>query len=157
MDDPWKRPAFVPSITYADPPAAVSWLGEAFGFELSMAITAQDPNWGHWEMTFGGGTIMVGGVWNDQVKTPTMAGGDTQNVHVHLSGGLDAHWERARRAGAVIVREPAEEFYGDRVYTALDPEGHRWTFGQTTRYVSREEAEKASGLKIDGWAEPPQA
>lgn len=53
--------------------------------------------------------------------------------------------------GAILVQEPADQFYGDRTYRARDPEGHVWTFGQTVRRVSREEAEKASGLKIEGW------
>jgi len=34
---------------------------------------------------------------------------------------------------------------------AKDLEGHVWSFAQTIRYVTREEAEKASGLKIEGW------
>jgi uncharacterized glyoxalase superfamily protein PhnB len=59
---------------------------------------------------------------------------------------------RARAAGAVIISEPADQFYGDRAYRARDPEGHIWSFAQNVRYVSREEAEKASGLKIQGWA-----
>lgn len=54
-------------------------------------------------------------------------------------------------AGAVITREPADQFYGDRVYAARDPEGHVWSFGQTVRKVSREEVAQLSGLKIDGW------
>jgi hypothetical protein len=51
----------------------------------------------------------------------------------------------------VILQEPTDQFYGDRTYRARDPEGHVWSFGQTVRVVSREEAEKASGLKIVGW------
>ena len=68
---------------------------------------------------------------------------------MHLKDGLDAHCARAREAGAVILQEPIDQFYGDRTYRARDPEGHVWTFGQTVRQVSREEAEKASGFKID--------
>ncbi|MNT24096.1 Glyoxalase-like domain protein [compost metagenome] len=68
-----------------------------------------------------------------------------------MQEGLDQHCERARAAGAAIVREPQDEFYGDRSYTARDPEGHVWTFGQTVRKVTKEEAQQASGLKIDGW------
>lgn len=56
-----------------------------------------------------------------------------------------------RAAGATIVREPADQFHGDRVYSAADPEGHVWSFGQSVRGVSREEAEQLSGLKITGW------
>ena len=51
----------------------------------------------------------------------------------------------------MIVRELQNQFYGDRTYSARDPEGHVWSFGQNLQNVSREEAEKASGLKIEGW------
>jgi uncharacterized glyoxalase superfamily protein PhnB len=80
-----------------------------------------------------------------------MGGKNSQSIHVHLEDGIDAHCARARAAGAVVVREPEDQFYGDRVYSAKDPEGHVWSFAQTVRVVSREEAEKASGLKIEGW------
>lgn len=46
---------------------------------------------------------------------------------------------------------PADEFHGDRVYSARDPEGHVWSFSETRRVVSREEAERVSGLRIEGW------
>ena len=42
---------------------------------------------------------------------------------------VDAHCERARAEGAVILREPKDEPYG-RLYNAADPEGHRWMFMQ---------------------------
>jgi uncharacterized glyoxalase superfamily protein PhnB len=153
MDDPWKRPVFIPALVYDDPPAAVAWLAEAFGFVLAMAIIGPDGDTanGHWEMTLGEGVIMVGGVWDGSLGTPRTAGFNTQTVHVHLEDGLDAHCEHARAAGATIVREPADEFYGDRVYAALDPWGHRWAFGQAVRRVSKAEAEAATGLKIEGW------
>jgi PhnB protein len=38
---------------------------------------------------------------------------------------LDAHYEQARRAGAEILREPEDLPFG-RLYSAADPEGHRW-------------------------------
>ena len=43
---------------------------------------------------------------------------------------VDAHHERARAAGATILREPEEPGIGFRIYTAEDPDGHRWMFGQ---------------------------
>ena len=64
---------------------------------------------------------------------------------------IDGHCARAKAAGAEIIQAPETQFYGDRSYRARDPEGHIWTFGQTVKKVSREEAEKASGLKIEGW------
>jgi hypothetical protein len=41
----------------------------------------------------------------------------------------DAHYERAKAAGAEIVREIEDTDYGSREYTARDLESHMWSFG----------------------------
>jgi len=144
------RPTFGSALFYKDPLAALGWLERAFGFERTMLITNPDGSHGHSEMSFGNGYIMIGSEWADYTASPrTTAGKCTQIMHVHLDEDIDGHCARARAAGATIVREPNTEFYGDRVYSARDPEGHVWTFAQTVRIVSREEAEEASGLKIE--------
>jgi uncharacterized glyoxalase superfamily protein PhnB len=58
------------------------------------------------------------------------------------------HCERARAAGAKIVQEPADQFYGDRTYRCLDPEGHLWTFSQRLQEKMMTEMERASGLTL---------
>lgn len=152
MDAPFRRPSLGSALYYKDPLAALDWLEKAFGFERKMVITDSEGKLVHSEMRFGDGYIMVGMEWADYAVSPAATGGrNTQSIHVHLQDGIDAHCGRARAVGAVIVREPADQFYGDRVYAARDPEGHVWSFAQTMRHVSREEAEKASGLKIEGW------
>jgi uncharacterized glyoxalase superfamily protein PhnB len=154
--DPSQRPSLRPSlgsaVCYRDPLAALDWLERAFGFERSMVITDTEGRLAHSEMKFGDSYLMVGSEWAEFVGSPASLGGkNTQTIHVHLNEDIDAHCERARAAGATILQEPSDQFYGDRNYRARDPEGHVWTFGQTTRHVSREEAEAASGLKIEGW------
>lgn len=146
---------FTSSVHYRDPKAALAWLEGAFGFEVTMAIDGppEAPEMCHYEMSCAGrGRIMVGGEWTEQVNSPSSVGGvNTQTVHVQLPGGprdLDEHCERARATGAVIVAEPEDQFYGDRTYRALDPEGHRWTFAAHVRDVSRTEAEDAIGQPI---------
>jgi uncharacterized glyoxalase superfamily protein PhnB len=149
---------FTASVHYEDPKAAIDWLAEAFGFELTMAIdgTAEAPEACHYELAFGGrGRVMVGGQWRPEVRSPRSVGGaNTQTVHVQLPAGLDAHCARARAAGATIDQEPEEQFYGDRTYRAIDPEGHLWTFSERVRDVSRAEAEAALGRPITSpsWA-----
>ncbi|MEX3917547.1 MULTISPECIES: VOC family protein [Paraburkholderia] len=147
------RPAFGSAIYYRDPFAALDWLEKAFGFTRQFVVTSPDGKLGHSEMRFGDGYVMICGGWPGMPYTSPaeLEGRNTQSVHVQLKSGLDAHCERARAAGAKIIREPADQFYGDRVYVACDPEGHVWSFGETVREVTREEAEAASGLKIDGW------
>jgi len=73
----------------------------------------------------GDGRIMVGAEWADWTKTPASLGGaNTANVHVQVEGDIDAHCARARTAGAIIAKEPEDQFYGARTYRAMDPEGH---------------------------------
>ncbi|HEX7165384.1 MAG TPA: VOC family protein, partial [Acidimicrobiales bacterium] len=52
---------------------------------------------------------------------------------------VDAHCDAARRAGAEIVEEPADQPFGDRIYLARDPEGHEWYFAQHLRDVAIDE------------------
>ncbi|MGF6602518.1 putative glyoxalase superfamily protein PhnB [Paraburkholderia sp. GAS448] len=152
MEDPIRRRSLAAALFYKDPLAALDWLEKAFGFERTMVITDSEGSVAHSEMRFGDSYLMIGSEWAEHTASPASVGGkNTQGVHVQLEADIDRHCERARAAGAVIVRELADQFYGDRVYAARDPEGHVWSFGQTVRKVSREEAEQASGLKIDGW------
>jgi uncharacterized glyoxalase superfamily protein PhnB len=153
MNQPVRHSSFRSAVFYRDPRAALDWLERAFGFERSFVVSQPDGTLAHAEMTFGDGTLMIGGEWAEFVASPVDIGGkNSQCVHVQLADGIDAHCERARRAGAVILQEPTDQFYGDRTYRARDPEQHVWTFGQRVRAVSRDEAVAATGLTIEGWA-----
>ena len=146
------RTALTSALCYRDPKAALKWLEAAFGFELVMLIEDADGNLAHSEMRFGDSLVMIGTEWTADHRSPaSIAGKNTQTVHIHIDTDVDAHCARARAAGAEILMEPADQFYGDRTYRCRDPEGHFWTVRQTVQAVSREEAEAASGLKIEGW------
>lgn len=146
------RPTLSSALCYREPKAALRFLEAAFGFELVMLIEDADGNLAHSEMRAGDSVVMVGNEWTDDHKSPaSIAGKNTQTVHIHIDTDCDAHCERARAAGFEILVEPADQFYGDRTYRCRDPEGHIWTIGQTVQAVSREEAETVSGLKIEGW------
>jgi uncharacterized glyoxalase superfamily protein PhnB len=146
------RPALIPALFYRDPRAAIRFLEAAFGFELVMLIEDDQGNLAHSEMRFGDAVVMIGTEWMADLKSPSSIGGKTtQTVHVGIETDVDAHCERARAAGAEILMEPQDQFYGARTYRCRDPEGHQWTIAQTIREVSRQEAEGASGLKITGW------
>ena len=66
-------------------------------------------------------------------------------VHAIAGADIDAHCERARKAGAEIMQEPDTQFYGDRTYRARDGEGHIWTFGVTVQEMTPAEWDKAMG------------
>jgi len=148
------RTALTSALCYRDPKAALKFLEAAFGFELAMLIEDNDGNLAHAEMSFGDSVVMIGAEWTERHKSPASIDGfNTQSVHIHLDGDIDAHCQRARAAGAEILMEPADQFYGDRTYRCRDLEGHFWTVGAPIRAVSVEEAEAKSGLKVvKGWA-----
>lgn len=144
-----RRPSFIPSLAYKDNRAALEWLRNAFGFEPSEVLTDADGNIVHAEMTHGDGVVMIGAEWADWTRSPASLGGkNTQRVHVRIERGLDEHCARARQAGARIVKEPEDQFYGERAYIAADLEGHYWTFSQPVRNVSNAEMEKATGFRF---------
>ena len=147
MTAPDHRPTLSSSLSYLDPKAALLWLEQAFGFEPAMVILGEGEELLHSEMRLGDGLIMVGAEWSADHRSPRSLGGkNTQSVHVQLEADLDAHCARARAAGAEIIAEPEDQFYGDRTYRARDPEGHVWTFSQTKRAMTAEEWDKAGGV-----------
>jgi len=148
MSDFYRSKGLSCAPCYKDTKAALRWLEEAFGFEPFMVILDKDDNLAHAEMSFGNSVLMVASEWTEKHRSPKATGGiNTQTIHVQVEEDIDAHCERARKAGAIITQEPETQFYGDRTYRCTDPEGHIWTFGQTVQKSSPEEWEKTTGLK----------
>lgn len=85
------------------------------------------------------GIVMMGWPGPDY-RNPKSSGSATSMTYVYVDDA-DAHCEQARSAGATITTEPEDAFYGDRRYSAEDPEGHQWTFATHVRNVPREEWE----------------
>jgi len=71
-------------------------------------------------------------------RNPKRLGQTTQNLYVYVDD-VDRHFRHAREAGANILHEPQDQFYGDRRYGAEDPEGHHWYFAQHVRDVAPED------------------
>lgn len=135
------RSTLSPALFYEDPAAAIDFLQAAFGFELTLRVTDPQGHIGHAQMACGDGAeIMLGPVdWAAWAKSPAQLGGaTTQSVHLQVAD-IDAHYRRAKAAGARIDAAPADQFYGDRTYRAADLEGHLWTFSQTLRQMSDDE------------------
>jgi uncharacterized glyoxalase superfamily protein PhnB len=131
----------VPFIGYEDAAAAIEWLERAFGFvEDRSARYEEDGTITHAELEFGGARIYLStpsGYASPlrMRETSELARRAYDNPWV-IDGqfvevdDVDAHFERARAAGATILREPEEPGIGQRIYSVEDLEGHRWMFGQ---------------------------
>jgi uncharacterized glyoxalase superfamily protein PhnB len=123
----------IPAMRYRDANAAIEWLCKAFGFEKHLVVPGENGTVAHAQLAFGNGMIMLGSAREDEfgqwVKPPRETGGiGTQSAYVIVEDA-DAHYARAKAAGAGIVMEVEDQDYGGRLYSCLDPEGHLWSFG----------------------------
>jgi uncharacterized glyoxalase superfamily protein PhnB len=122
----------VPVLIYADVRAAVAWLTAAFGFAERVRIGEDHRS----QLKVGDGAVIVADVRHG--RRPPVRDEPTHSVLVRVDDA-HAHCERARQHGAEILKEPTDFEYGERQYTARDPEGHEWTFSETRADVAPEE------------------
>jgi PhnB protein len=117
----------IPYLAYADAPAAIEFLCRAFGFIERYRLPMPDRRIGHAEVDYQGHVVMLASAGKEM---GWLSPADLVAVHAQLLvhvDDLDAHYQRARAAGATIAAEPHEQ-HGQRMYRAMDPEGHRWIF-----------------------------
>jgi PhnB protein len=95
-------------------PAALAWLTRAFGFRERLRLPGPDGVIAHAEMQLADGVVMMGRPGPEYRNTKQL-GQPTQNLYVYVDD-VEAHFRRAREAGARILEPPADQFYGDRRY-----------------------------------------
>ena len=121
----------IPAVRYRYAAAAIDWLCATFGFERKMVVPADGGRVAHAELTLGNGMVMLGDAeieYGRLVAAPSYGEPVTQGIYVVVEDA-DAHYARAKAAGAEIVLDIKTQDYGGRDYTARDLEGHVWTFG----------------------------
>ena len=139
-------PRISASLHYRNAGEMIDWLCSAYGFEIRLKVVGDEGRIEHSELTYGDdGLIMVGSEkegYSGGLEVPrrspmSVNGANTQGLMVYVDDA-DAHCAQARAAGARIVNEVSdhdygEEYWTDRSYGALDPEGHLWWFTQRLR------------------------
>jgi uncharacterized glyoxalase superfamily protein PhnB len=130
----------VPYLSYKNGRAAIDFIAKAFGFEVRSVMGGPGDSVMHAELGFGDSVVYLG--TPPGAKPAGKLPQRNASVLVYVDD-VDAHCARARQAGAKIVREPADQFYGDRTYTARDPEGQEWFFHTHLRDVSEAEMQAA--------------
>src|SRR5688572_17210142 len=117
--------AITPYLLYEDVAGALRFLSRAFGFRRSGAVNRDAKGrLNHAAMQFGKDFVMMG--WpGPKYRNPRRLGASTQSLYIKVDD-VDAHYARAKAAGAVIIEEPKDTSYGAWRYGAEDPEGHQW-------------------------------
>lgn len=142
--DPAESQRLTPYLLYNDVGQALDWLRDAFGFiEYGHRFDDADGTVRHASMrTSKKGEIFMLGCPGSEYRNPRSLGNRTHLLYVNVDD-VDQHFARAEKAGAEIVEPPTDTFYGDRRYTAEDPEGHQWAFAQHVRDVPDAEMSEA--------------
>lgn len=121
--------AITPYLYYEDVAGALKFLAKAFGLrKYGRPMSGPDGKVNHAAMKLGDDVVMMG-YPGPKYKSPKRLGQGTQSLYINVED-VDKHFARAKKAGAVILEEPTNTFYGHRRYGAEDVEGHQWYFAQ---------------------------
>ena len=133
-----------PQLTMDNAAASIEWYKKALGAEEVTRAVGPDGKIMHAELRIGDSPVML----NDD-----MMGGNTVKAHGGSPASLwvyvpdcDTLFNRAIEAGAKVapggMGELADQFWGDRTGTILDPDGYRWTIATHKEDLTPEEMQK---------------
>ncbi|MCW1934497.1 VOC family protein [Pararhodobacter zhoushanensis] len=122
---------------------ALAFYVQAFGaVEEFRMIDPGDGRIGHAELTIGTSRIMLSDEYPDfGAVSPDTLGGTAVTLHL-ATEAVDADVARAADAGAIVLRAPADQSFGERTATVMDPFGHRWILSQTVESVTPAQMQK---------------
>ena len=123
-----------PVLTVEGASNLIDFLRQVFDAEEEERFTGPDGRIRHAEVRIGDSLIMISDATPEFPAFPAMI-----NVYIE---DTDAAYKRALRAGATSLREPSDQFYGDRTGGVKDQFGNQWWIATHVEDVSQEELEK---------------
>jgi PhnB protein len=122
--------------------AAIRFYQQAFGATEVMRMPMGEDKLAHAEILIGDSHVMLADEFPGMgFLGPLKRGGATASLMIYVED-VDAAFAQALAAGAKEERPPADQFWGDRMGTLLDPFGHRWTLATHVEDVSEEEMQR---------------
>ena len=122
-----------PFLCVTDAVKLIDFLKQAFAAEVTFRMDGPDGSVAHAEVNIGNSKVMIGQVPADRAMRAML--------HLYVTD-TDAAYNRAIAAGATSVREPADQFYGDRSGGVRDMWGNEWWMATHIEDVSPEEMER---------------
>jgi len=122
---------------------AIEFYKQVFGAQEVMRMAQPDGRIGHAEIRIGDSIVMLADEHPERgIHGPAHYGGAPMSLMLY-SGDCDATYNKAIAAGSKSVREPADQFYGDRMAGVEDPFGFQWWIATHVKDVSQEEMQAA--------------
>jgi uncharacterized glyoxalase superfamily protein PhnB len=121
---------------------AIEFYTQVFGAKEKFRLVEPSGRIGHAELDFGGSTLTLADEFPEyNIKGPKAVGATTVTIHLHVDNA-DEVIRRAAAAGAEVVFEPKDQFYGERSGRIRDPFGHEWNIGHQIENVSSDEMQR---------------
>ena len=137
----------MPYLIVHDGAAALDFYARAFGAEELMRMPGRDGKIGHAEMRIGQARFMLADEHPEALAvSPKTLGGTPVGLLIYLEA-VNAVFEKAVAAGAIVERPLKDQFYGDRSGTLRDPFGHKWTLATHVEDLSAEEMERRAAAQ----------
>ena len=133
MSDLPDVPPVTPYLTVSDAEAAILFYRRAFDSREVSRVEAQDGRrLMHAALALNGGLVMLSDdfpEFNDgRRKAPGPDGETGVTIHLNVTD-VDSAMARAVAAGAKVLMQPADMFWGQRFGKLRDPFGHEWSLG----------------------------
>ena len=123
--------------------AAIDFYVEVFGAtEVGKRFVDADGKVGHAELRFGGSLLALADVYEGFGISPADLPDSPVTINVYVPD-VDAVTARAEAAGATILTQPEETFFGARRSRLRDPFGHRWMVSTHVRDVAPDAHDQA--------------
>jgi len=146
-----------PQLTLDDAAKAIDWYKKALGAEEVGRAVGPDGKIMHAEIKIGDSPLML----NDEVgggKSPKTIGASPASLWLYVEN-CDALFNRAVGAGAKVSPGPmgalADQFWGDRTGTIIDPFGYTWTVATRKEDLTPEETKKRMDEFMKSFASQP--
>ncbi len=131
-----------PYLCVHDAAAALDFYTRVFGAEEVMRLTDQQGRVAHAELRLGPALLMLVDEHPEYgIRGPLTFGGTGTTIHLHVDD-VDTLTDRARTAGATVLREPTDYGHGERQSRIRDPFGHEWLLGHELEAVTPEEIKR---------------
>jgi PhnB protein len=140
------QPSLSPHLCVDGAAAAIDFYVKAFGAVELGRLPGPDGKLVHAALQINGSTVMLNDDFPEynagKSSTPVALGGTPVTIHLTVTD-VDTKFQQAVDAGATVVAELEDQFWGDRYGIVRDPFGHQWSLGQPVREVSPEEIAEA--------------
>jgi PhnB protein len=133
-----------PHIVVSDAAEAAAWYERAFGAQEESRVPLPGGRVMSLVLGIGDSKVHVGSEFPEAgILSPLSIGGTATVLQINTDDA-EALWQRAVEAGATVVHELVDQFWGERHGQLTDPFGHRWNVAQHIRDVSDEEIAAAA-------------